>query len=485
MGPVIDFRPVLFIIGTLLSVLAVAMLVPALADLAEGNPDWRVFVAAALVTLFAGVALMLTCRIEAFALNLRQAFLLTTLSWVIVAGFAALPFRFASLNLTYADGYFEAMSGLTTTGSTVIVGLDTVPPGILLWRGLLQWMGGVGIIAMAVAILPMLRVGGMQLFRLESSDKSEKVMPRAPQIAAGIGIVYLVLSLLCAFFYWLGGMTGFEAAIHAMTTLSTGGYSTSDYSFGHFDSAFIDVVGIIFMCFGGMTFTLFLRVMQGNWRSFFQDGQTRWYLGVFSAFTLLIALWQWRVNGVDPLQALRHGAFNVMSIITTTGFASTDYNGWGPFPAVLFFILTFIGGCSGSTAGGIKIFRFQILFELARSHVRHTLLPSGVFVPKFNRKHITEAVTQSVLAFVFLYILTWAALSAGLGLTGLDLVTSVTGAATALGNVGPGLGDTIGPVGNFSTLPEAAKWLLSLGMLLGRLELLTVMVLFSRSFWRV
>lgn len=480
----IDLRPVLFIIGILLSVVAVAMLLPALADIAAADPNWRAFTRGATITLFVGVALVLANRAGGIRLNRRQAFLLTTLSWVVVAAFAALPFVFASLNLSYGDAYFETMSGLTTTGSTVIVGLDEAPPGILLWRGLLQWMGGVGIIAIAIAVLPALRVGGMQLFRLESSDKSEKVLPRAAQIATGIAVVYVVLSLACAVLFWAGGMTPFEAAIHAMTALSTGGFSTSDDSFGHFDNAFIDVVGIVFMLIGGMTFTLFLRVRQGDWRALVTDSQTRWYLGIGAGFSLAIASWHCIVNGAEPLYALRHATFNVVSVMTTTGFASTDYSTWGPLPVVLFFFLTFIGGCSGSTAGAIKVFRFQILISVARTHIRHTLAPSGVFVAKYNRRQISDAVTQSVLTFVFLYVLSFAIVAIGLGLCGLDLVTSLSGSATALGNVGPGLGDIIGPAGNFAALPETAKWILSFAMLLGRLELFTVLVLVSSSFWR-
>jgi trk system potassium uptake protein TrkH len=480
----IDLRPVFFIIGVMLTVVACAMALPLLADLAERNPDWQVFLAAALVTLFVGVALAFACRSGGTRLQLRQAFLVTSMSWVIICGFAALPFAFASLGLSYTDAFFEAMSGLTTTGSTVIVGLDAAPPGILLWRGLLQWLGGIGIIATAIAILPMLRVGGMQLFRLESSDRSDKVVPRAPQLATNIAAIYFILSSLCALGYWLGGMSGFDAVIHSMTTIATGGHSTSDNSFANWNSPFVDAVAIVFMLLGGMTFTLFLRGARGDWRSIASDGQIRLYLGLAAAFTLAIALWQWRMNGVDFAPALRHAAFNVVSIMTTTGYASADYYQWGPFPVMLFFLLTFVGGCSGSTAGGIKIFRFMILFEVGRSHVRHTLIPSGMFVPKFNRKQITEAVTQSVLAFVFLYVAIVVTIAAGLALVGLDLVTSLTGAATAVGNVGPGLGEIIGPAGNFSSLPDAAKWLLSIGMLLGRLEILTVLVLFSRTFWR-
>lgn len=480
----VDLRPVFFIIGVLLSILAAAMLLPALVDIATGHPDWPVFLASAAVTMFVGGALTLTNKVGALTLNLRQAFLLTTLTWVVVAAFAALPFPFASLGLSYVDGYFEAMSGLTTTGSTVIVGLDNAPPGILLWRGLLNWMGGIGIIAMAIAILPALRIGGMQLFRLESSDKSEKVMPRAPQIATGIGIIYVALSAICALLYWIGGMNGLEAWVHAMATLATGGFSTSDNSFGHFNNLFIDIVAIVFMLLGGMTFTLFLRVQQGDWRALLRDTQTQWYLCIAAGFTLAIALWHWGVNGAQFGYALRHSAFNVVSILTTTGFVSADYSQWGPLPVMLMFILTFIGGCSGSTSGAIKIFRFQVLFEIGRAYIRGSLAPNGVFIPKYNRRQITESVMQSVLAFVTLYLFTFAVAAAGLALCGLDLVTALSGSATALGNVGPGLGDIIGPAGNFATLPDAAKWILSLTMMLGRLELVTVVVVLSRSFWR-
>ena len=480
----LDLRPVFLIIGILLTVLAGAMTLPVLVDLAADNDDWHVFAAAGTATLFVGVSLVLTNRAGGTRLNLRQAFLLTTLSWVIVAAFGALPFVFASLGLRYADAYFEAMSGLTTTGSTVIVGLDSAPPGILLWRGLLQWMGGIGIIAMAIAVLPMLRVGGMQLFRLESSDKSDKVLPRAAQIASGITLTYFALTVVCGSFYWIGGMTGLEASAHAMATLATGGFSTTDSSFGKFDSVFVDLVGIVFMLTGGMTFTLFLRMQQGEWRAPLKDLQTQWYLGIFAGCTLAIALWHWGVNGAAFGFALRHAAFNVASILTTTGFVSTDYSQWGPFPVVLIFLLTFVGGCSGSTSGAIKVFRFQILFEIVRAHIRHAVAPSGVFVPKYNRRQITESVMQSVLAFVGLYLVSWALISVALALCGLDPITSISGAATALGNVGPGLGDIVGPAGTFAPLSDSAKWILSFAMLLGRLELVTVLVLLTRGFWR-
>ena len=468
----------------MLAVLAGTMLIPAVADLAHGHRDWKVFGVTAGVTAFFGGGTILASRQPHWSMDLRQAFLLTTLSWVVIAAFGALPFAFATLNLTYTDAFFETMSGLTTTGSTVIVGLDQAPPGILLWRSLLHWIGGLGIVAIAVALLPMLRIGGMQLFRLESSDKSEKALPRARQIATGIGAIYVGLTAVCALAYWTGGMTGFEAVNHAMATLATGGFSTSDSSFMKFDSAFLDATGTLFMLIGGMTFTLFLRASAGEWRPLWRDGQTHWYLATWLWTSL--ALFAWLVLHEDKTVgfALRHATFTVSSIQTTTGFASTDYATWGSFAHVVFFILTFVGACSGSTAGGIKIFRFQILAETVRAQLRHSIYPAGVFVARYNRKPISDEVAQSVLSFIALYVGTWAASALALGACGLDLVTATTAAATTLGNVGPGLGEIIGPTGNFASLPPAAKWICSVTMLLGRLELVTVFVLLSRRFWR-
>ncbi|HJS31860.1 MAG TPA: potassium transporter TrkG, partial [Alphaproteobacteria bacterium] len=292
-------------------------------------------------------------------------------------------------------------------------------------------------------------------------------------------------SVACALLYWLAGLSGFEAVIHAMTTVATGGFSTADASLAAFKNPWAEIIAIVFMMLGGVSFTLFLRILQGDRRAMLTDGQVRIYFAAAAAASLAVALWLWLEAGEHPLTALRYGAFNVVSVMTTTGYASSDYGQFGALPMVLFAVLMLIGGCSGSTTGGIKVFRFQILFEVSRAHVRHALLPSGVFVPKYNRRHITDQVTHSVVSFMFLYGLTIAVLAAGLGFYGLDIVTAFSGAASAVSNLGPGLGNVIGPAGNFASLPEGAKWMLSFGMLLGRLELVTVLVLLSRGFWRM
>lgn len=480
----IDFRPILFIVGILLSTLALAMTLPALADLVVGHSDWRVFASAAALTLFIGIALILSTRSSTRHINLRQAFVLTALCWLVIPTFGALPFVFSGLNMHYPDAFFEAMSGVTTTGSTVIVGLDQAAPGILLWRALLQWLGGIGIIAMAITVLPLLQVGGMQLFRMESSDKSEKAMPRTAQIAGWTGVIYLGLTLLCATLYWTAGMSGFDAVAHAMTTIATGGFSTHDTSFGFFGSAWIDTIAIAFMLLGSLPFVLYLRAIRGALGSLWRDEQVRLFLAIVAIAVAVMTLYLHLKNGVEALSALRLASFNVVSVITGTGYATTDFGLWGGFAVATLFCMMFIGGCAGSTTCGLKVFRFQVLYAAANIQLRRLLQPNGVFIPYYNRKPISEDVLASVMAFFFLFILCWAALAIGLGFTGLDFLSATSGAASAIANVGPGLGDMIGPAGNFAEVPIAAKWMLSFGMLLGRLELFTILVLVMPSFWR-
>ncbi len=480
----IEVRPVLFIVGILLTTLAVAMVLPAVVDLAAGNPEWQVFLASAGLTMFVGIGLVLMTRSAEIVISVRQAFVLTTMSWVSLTMFAALPFTFTSLDLSYTDAFFEAMSGITTTGSTVIVGLDRAPPGILLWRALLQWLGGIGIVVMAVAVLPMLRVGGMQLFRTESSDRSEKVLPRATQIAGAIGSIYLLFTLVCAAAYWLAGMSGFDAVAHAMTTIATGGFSTSDQSLRSFDNPTVEWVAVTFMLLGSLPFVLYLQVARGRPMALFGDSQVRWFLGVVIVVAAIVALLFALSSDIATGRAIRLAVFNTISVITGTGYATAAFDNWGGFAVTIFFLAMFIGGCAGSTTCGIKIFRFQVLYATATSHMKRLLQPHGVFIPYYNRRPITDEVALSVMSFFFFYVFVFVVLAVLLGVLGLDFLTALSGAATAISNVGPGLGPIIGPEGTFSTLPSGAKWVLSAGMLLGRLELFTVLVMFAPAFWR-
>lgn len=479
-----DFRPVLMILGVLLAMLAFGMCIPALVDAMLGNPDWQVFAVSAGLTLFVGVSLTLTSSGGNMSLNVRQAFVMTTLSWLVLTIFAALPFMFSELKLSYTDAFFEAMSGITTTGSTVITGLDHAPPGILLWRGLLQWLGGLGIVVMAIAVMPMMGVGGMQMFKVEAFDAGEKVLPRAAQISMALVLIYLVLTVIWVLMLWWAGMTPFESTVHAMTTIATGGFSTSDGSVGHFDSWQIDAIITSGMIVGSLPFLLYLQILRGKPLMMWQDEQVRGFIAIAAAIVLVVAAMLWFETGMDPAQALRYSSFNVVSIMTGTGYATDDYGLWGSFALPVFFFIMFIGGCAGSTTCGIKVFRFQVLYSAARVQVRHLLQPHGVFIPYYNRRPVPDEVITSVLSFFFVFGLSYAFLALGLGMLGLDFLTAVSSAATAIANVGPALGPIVGPSGTFQSLPDAAKWLMAGGMLLGRLELFTILVLFSRTFWR-
>lgn len=479
-----DLRPVLLVVGVLLATLGCAMMLPALYDLAAGHDDWRSFAAAAGITLFVGIGLAFSTRGTTGAFSIKQAFLMTNLVWLALTAFGALPMAWSTLDLSYTDAFFEAMSGITTTGATVIVGLDTAPPGVLLWRGLLQWLGGLGIIVMAISVMPLLQVGGMQLFRIEAFDTAGKVLPRAAQIAGYLCLLYAVFTSICAVSYVASGMDVFDAAVHAMTTIATGGFSTRDASIGAFDSAPIEIVGSIFMIVGSLPFVLYLHAISGNPRALYRDTQVRWFFAAVLGFSVLAVIAHQRVMADPGGSKLLDAVFNVISIMTGTGYSTTDYDNWSEMAVALFFILMFVGGCSGSTSCGIKIFRFQVIFEVMRGRLLSVLNPSGVFVESYNAKPIPPQVASAVLGFFFLYLVCFAVAATLLSLIGLDVLTAISASATAISNVGPGLGPVIGPAGNFSTLPDAAKWLLALTMLVGRLELFTVMVLVLPAFWR-
>jgi len=480
----LDFRPIFFVLGILLTTLAIAMLLPAVVDAAVGNPDWQVFALSSGFTLFVGVLFILTTRADVRNLSIRQAFVLTTFSWVALAAFAAIPLAWSELNLSYTDAFFEAMSGLTTTGATIITNLDTAPPGILLWRALLQWLGGIGIIVMAVAVLPMLQIGGMQLFRMESSDTSEKILPRATQIAGSITLLYLAISAANTLAYMMAGMGLFDAVAHAMTTIATGGFSTYNASIGQFNSAAVDSVSILFMIIGSLPFVLYLHALRGNAEPLWKDSQVRWFFSLIIIFVAIATLYQIVVNANTGTRAFQLAAFNVVSVMTGTGYTTADYGLWGPFAVVFFFCLMFIGGCAGSTSCGLKIFRIQVIFENVKVHINRIIYPNGVFVARFNDRALPDHVSASVLSFLYLFFLCFGLLSIALSFTGLDILTSVSAAASAMANVGPGLGKMVGPTGTFEQVSDIAKWLLSFGMLLGRLELFTVLVMLTPAFWR-
>ncbi|MCA8869829.1 MAG: TrkH family potassium uptake protein [Rhodobacteraceae bacterium] len=479
-----DLRPVGFVIGLLVAVLGLTMIVPMLMDLADGNAHWPNFAISGFLSCLCGGALAIaTANSRKVGLTVRQTFLLTTSIWLILPIFGGLPFMFGATEARFIDAFFEGMSGMTTTGSTVFSGLDDLPRGLLLWRGLLQWFGGVGIIVVAMVFLPELKVGGMQIFRTESFETFGKILPRAAEMARSISGIYVGLTIACVAAYLAVGLQPFDAVVHALTTLSTGGFSTYDASFGTFQGP-AEYVASVFMILASMPFTRYVQFVAGSARPLWRDVQVRDFLAVISVFVLVITLFRIVFNGDHMEHSFREALFNVTSIISGTGYASVDYQLWGHFPIVLFFLVGLIGGCAGSTCCSVKVFRYRLLMVSLWSQMRKIHSPSGIFRPQFDGRTVSEDVLSSVMAFFILFMVSLAVLSALLAMTGLDMITSISGAATALANVGPGLGDQIGPSGNFAGLNDTAKWLLIFAMLLGRLELMSVFVLFSFSFWR-
>lgn len=478
-----DWKPVFYVLGYMLIALAAAMAVPAAVDAFGRNPDWRNFAAPAALTVAVGGMLIAANAAPDMRITVRQGFLLTTVAWLVISAFAALPFVISDVKLSYADAFFEAISGLTTTGATVLTGLDARPPGLLLWRALLEWLGGVGIIAMAVVMLPFLNVGGMQLFRMESSDRSDKFLPRPRQVATSLLTAYLVISLACLVVYWALGMDFFEAMCHAMATVSTGGYSTSDASIGHFHSAPIEWAAIFLMLLSGLPFLLYVGVLRGGLMPLARNQQVRGFIAFVILITLAVAVWLWTARHMPVLDALRLSAFHVVSVVTTTDFVAADTTAWGGFFHLVMLLLVFVGACAGSTAGGIKFYRVQILFDMMRVRGRQLIFPNAIFPATYDGRPLSTEVRLSVALFVFVYIGTVGALALVLAALGLGLDTALASAASAVGNGGPGLGLVVGGA-YYATLSDGAKWALSVGMLLGRLEMFTVLVLLSSSFWR-
>lgn len=480
----LKWAPILKVLSVLWLVLAIFMAVPWLVLIIEKDPDAQAFALSICIVLaLVAISWIATLHID-LSLKPWQMFLVTTLSWVSIGILSSLPLALGAPQLSTTNAIFESVSAITTTGSTILEGIEFLSDGLKLWRGIMQWLGGIGIIVMGIAILPFLKVGGMRLFHTESSDWSEKVMPRTGGIAKATLGIYCGITFTAMIAYWLGGMAPLDAVVHAMTSLATGGFANSDASFGAYaDSPHLLWMASFFMLCGALPFVLYIRVLRGARMALWRDQQVHGLLILLATVCLLLTLWRiWL--GTPPFEALTHVVFNVISVVTTCGYASDDYTLWGPIATVAFFYLTFVGGCSGSTSGGMKIFRFQIATLLLASQLRFLIHSSGIFVSRYNGQKLTDEVTRGVVAFSFFFFLTIAGLALGLSLMGLDLITALSGAATAVANVGPGLGDTIGPSGNFASLPDPAKWMLCVGMLMGRLEILTVLVLLTPMFWR-
>ena len=478
-----NYKTVFFTLGILQVILGLAMVIPIIIQFIYNELDSS-FISSGIITIIFGILFFLSNLDHDKKLNLPQAFLLTALSWLSIAVFGSLPFIFSNLDLNITDAFFESMSGITTTGSTIITNLDVAPKSILLWRAILQWLGGIGIILMAITLMPIMNVGGMQLFKISSNDTAEKILPKSKEISLRLIFIYAVLTFFCAFFYKIFGMNFFDSLTHSMTTIATGGFSNYNQSIGYFDSILIETTSMIFILLGSLPFIAYLKFLNGDKKIFFSDTQIKTFFKVvfFSIIILFIYLLILKQSLLEI--SIRSVAFNVISILTGTGYVTKDFNQWGNFPLVFFLILMFIGGCAGSTACEIKIFRIQLLYYFLINQLKKIIYPRGIFVIKYDKNNIDDKFMSSVISFIFLYIVIFFLLTAILSLTGLDFITSISGAATSISNVGPGLGETIGPNGNFSSLSNLSKWALSLGMILGRLELFAILVLFIPSFWR-
>ncbi|MEM7617669.1 MAG: TrkH family potassium uptake protein [Pseudomonadota bacterium] len=471
-----------FLIGILLSILSVTMIIPVTFSLYYSNSDWKAFLISAFITCFSGVSLVITNKTN-MQIGIKEAFLMTTMAWLSLSCFASLPFIFSNQGINIVDALFESVSGITTTGATVFYNLDNMPRGILIWRAILQWLGGIGIIVIAMAVLPMLKIGGMQLFRTESSDRSDKIIMRATQISGTIGLLYLFATFACFICLLLAGLEIFDAIAHALTTVSTGGFSTHDASIGYYDSFTVEAIVAFFMILASIPFILYIQLLNNAKNMKIFDDQVRFFFIVLISSIIIVTYWLYTHNDFDLLQSFRYSFFNIVSILTTGGFASTDYNSWGPSIITFIFMLGVIGGCTGSTSGGIKIFRFIILYQTAKLQVYKLIKPHGIFNANFNGRKISESVKLSVMSFFILFTFCFLILSILLSFTEMDFLTSMSAAASSISNLGPGLGEIIGPAGNYSTVSNAAKWILMFGMILGRLEIFTIFVLLSAIFW--
>jgi trk system potassium uptake protein TrkH len=477
-------KTVFFLIGILLIVLGASMLAPYSMQIIF-KEDSHSFISSSFVTIFIGILFVLANLEKEFKLNLRQTFLFSTLAWVMVAIFGSLPFVLSIKEFTFSEAFFESMSGITTTGATIISDLDNSPKSILLWRAIMQWLGGIGIVVMAITILPILKVGGMQLFKMEGPDTTEKILPRTVEVAAIIISTYIILTFFCGFFYWIFGMTIFDSICHAMTTIATGGFSTHNDSIGFFKNSNIEIIASIFIILGSIPFIAYLKFSQGNRKIFFQDIQIKGLIYLLAISIAVMFFYLLFINYESNLfDKIRISSFNVISILSGTGYVTDDFGLWGKFSLIFFLFLMFIGGCAGSTACGIKIFRLQMLLIFLKNQIKKLIYPNSVIITKYNNQKISEDFIKSVIIFIFTFLFIFLIIAMLLSISGLDFITSISGAASSISNVGPGLGDVIGPNGNYKNLPDLSKWILTIGMLLGRLELFAVLVLFFPSFWR-
>ena len=478
-----NIKPIALVGGTVVCAVGFLLFIPLITELIYQTESWQSYAVPILLYLIVGGSLVITNRNIELKISIKEAFIITVLSWILLAILCAIPFIYTQLKLSVIDAIFESMSGITTTGATILNNLDNLPKGILIWRALLQWLGGIGIVVIALVILPFLRIGGMQLFHLEGDDPYDKFLPKISSVVTKIIFVYSGLTALLAILYFTNGMTFFDAIAHSFTTISTGGFSTHNDSFAYFQSNSILNIAIIFMIIGSIPFLLLAQTTLTN-NALFKDHQVRVLIFILIIAIALIYYFARPYVEGPTINKLSTISFNTISIISGTGYVSSNFEEWGNYASVLFLLLMFIGGCAGSTTGGLKVFRFQILFKYIHLHLKKMLQPHMVLSVQFNGKKVPESTYESVMTFFFIYIITFASSALLLSFSGLDFLTCISAAASAISNVGPGLGEIIGPEGNYSSLTDYSKLVLMLTMFLGRLEMLTIFVLLLPSFWK-
>lgn len=473
------------ILGVLLMIFSVTQLPPILVSLYYGDGGAPIFAWAWLVTLLAGLCIWFPARHSKKDLRTRDGFLIVTMFWTVLGTFGALPFLLSEApDMSFTDAVFESISGLTTTGATVISGLDTLPRSILYYRQQLQWFGGLGIVAIAVAILPMLGIGGLQLYRAESPGpvKNDKLMPRVTETAKALLYIYFGLTLACALAYLAAGMSLFDAICHSFSTIAIGGFSTHDSSIGYFNSTAIELIAIFFMVVSGVNFALhFFAWRHRTFSHYFGDTEFRFYIGLLAGITCVTVLFLISSGTYLPKDAWINGLFEVVSISTTTGFSSVDFTSWPTFLPFLLFYMAIIGACAGSTGGGIKVIRIVLILKQGFREIERLIHPNAVIPIKLGQERVPDRVTEAVWGFFSVYVMAYMAMLLALLAVGLDITTAFTAVGASINNLGPGLGDV---AQNYGAIPDSAKWILCFGMLLGRLEVFTLLVLISPHFWR-
>ncbi len=479
-----NLKPIALVSGTVTCAVGFFLFIPLITEIIYGTESWQSYAVPILLYLIVGGSLVITNRNVELKISLKEAFIITVLSWLLLTFLCAVPFLYTEVNLGIVDALFESMSGVTTTGATTLSNLESLPKGILIWRAFLQWLGGIGIVVIALFILPFLRIGGMQLFHLEGDDPYDKSLPKISSVIKKIFVIYVTFTVTLIFLYYICGMTPFDAISHSFTTISTGGFSTYDSSFAFFNNDKILLIAIIFMILGSLPFLVLVQTSKKNLLVIFKDHQVRVFISILLIAIILIFYFANTYIYGNYIEKIVTVSFNTISIISGTGYISDNFENWGNYASVLFLILMFIGGCAGSTTGGLKIFRFQILFKYINIHFQKMLKPHSIIASRFNGKKINDSTYESVMSFFILYIMTFFISALLLSFSGLDFLTCISATASAISNVGPGLGEIIGPNGNYSQLNNYSKIILVFTMLLGRLEMITILILFLPSFWK-